>query len=263
MKSKKVLFVTVVFFVLLLLGFWFFFEESSISRTEIDNEPVSLVGNLIIDNLDLEQNSWHLSYERPGNPGLLVKLITEIENSECSDLNGECIDFFQKNNQIAGKRVEVFGVFNDSKEEINISRINFLELDYSCNFEFSDFPAERSSYADSYFVDFSTKPEAEDFKTRIEETVKNGPNFGGKFVYVEWGCGTNCGAGAIVNPISGEVIEYGIMNSHGVELYKDSNLLIVNPPEILGYIRPGDLFEDETSRYYIISENGLLFLCEQ
>ncbi len=67
------------------------------------------------------------------------------------------------------------------------------------------------------------------FKTRITEGSKKPVNFGGKYIIVRWGCGTECQTGAIIDASTG--IIYRIPTSErGLEFIKSSLLLIVNPP---------------------------------
>ncbi len=67
------------------------------------------------------------------------------------------------------------------------------------------------------------------FKTRIREGSKGEVNFGGKFIIIEWGCGTQCETGAMVDLSTGIIYEIPT-SSQGKEYREDSLLLIVNPP---------------------------------
>jgi hypothetical protein len=47
---------------------------------------------------------------------------------------------------------------------------------------------------------------ARQFRTRLREDSRLGPNFAGHYTVVFWGCGSGCAQIAIVNAISGKVI---------------------------------------------------------
>ena len=44
------------------------------------------------------------------------------------------------------------------------------------------------------------------FKTRLVDAAKKPPDFAGHFRFVDWGCGSNCAAGAVVNLKTGDVL---------------------------------------------------------
>lgn len=54
-------------------------------------------------------------------------------------------------------------------------------------------------------------------------------NFGGKFIIAEWGCGTECQTGVMIDVTNGSIIPIPT-SEWGKEYRKDSVLLIVNPP---------------------------------
>jgi hypothetical protein len=47
--------------------------------------------------------------------------------------------------------------------------------------------------------------EARQFKTRLREAARGGPNFAGHYIVTYWGCGSGCVVGAIINARSGRV----------------------------------------------------------
>lgn len=92
-------------------------------------------------------------------------------------------------------------------------------------------------------VDLKSHPSAHNFRTRLREGAKKGPNFAGKYTIVKWGCGIGCLSVSIIETSSGKVnfpaeissiffigipenpnenIEYGLIYK------KESNLLIVH-----------------------------------
>ena len=57
-------------------------------------------------------------------------------------------------------------------------------------------------------VNFESFPKAGTFYTRITESIKTGANFAGHYFIADWGCGTDCVGYAVIDVISGEIIEY-------------------------------------------------------
>ncbi|MDR6829019.1 hypothetical protein J2X48_002934 [Bosea sp. BE271] len=49
-------------------------------------------------------------------------------------------------------------------------------------------------------------PEKRAYRTRLRAAANGRPNFGGKFAVAEWGCGTSCITGAIVDLQTGDVV---------------------------------------------------------
>lgn len=72
--------------------------------------------------------------------------------------------------------------------------------------QFEDFPAEGAFQGPNAPVQLLTFSERM-FKTRLTEASKAPPNFAGHLRFVSWGCGANCGAGALVDLTSGRVIQ--------------------------------------------------------
>ncbi|MBN1532043.1 MAG: hypothetical protein JXA20_05220 [Spirochaetes bacterium] len=96
-----------------------------------------------------------------------------------------------------------------------------------------------------------------DFRTRIKEGARKRVNFGGKYIIVQWGCGTECHTGAIIDAETGKIFNIPI-SERGLEYRRDSLLLIVNPPsrdegegERPNYAYPA---------YYLWKENGFELL---
>lgn len=85
-------------------------------------------------------------------------------------------------------------------------------------------------------VNFSSRPEAKSYYTRITEGVSEGPNFAGHYRFEEWGCGTECIGYAIVDLITGNIIDfdYGGKRELYPYYYADSRLLTFNSKDDLG-----------------------------
>ena len=69
---------------------------------------------------------------------------------------------------------------------------------------FEDFPARASFQGRPAPVSLSSR-QARQFRTVLREGAKQGPNFSGHYTIVEWGCGANCLAFAVVNARTGYV----------------------------------------------------------
>jgi len=77
--------------------------------------------------------------------------------------------------------------------------------------------------------DFSIFKEAEGNKNVILESLKQGPDFAGKFAIAKWGCGSSCLMFAVTDVESGLVVAYGPQTEFGIEYSLDSTLLVTNP----------------------------------
>jgi hypothetical protein len=76
-------------------------------------------------------------------------------------------------------------------------------------------------------ANFDTNPVAKNFITRIKAACEEGINFAGHFTLVEWGCGTACQSGVLVDRKTGKIFDYPT-TSLGSDFKKDSNLIIRN-----------------------------------
>ena len=122
-------------------------------------------------------------------------------------------------------------------------------------------------------VNFATNPKAKRFYTAITTQTSGGSNFAGHFAIAGWGCGTGCGGYAIVDSITGKIVEYVPFNedSNSFSYNIDSRLLILNPKKeyevykgkTLEEILNEDTWDAHLSRTYyelIEEENGSVWL---
>jgi len=80
-----------------------------------------------------------------------------------------------------------------------------------------------------------SRPEHRMFRTMLRNGAKEGPNFAGHFTVVQWGCGTNCLSGAIVDAKTGEVYQLPALGKERADYFEsewlhfrpDSRLMIV------------------------------------
>lgn len=63
---------------------------------------------------------------------------------------------------------------------------------------------------------------------------EDGVNFAGRYVLATIGCGTECQAIYLLNPMAGDYF-VNLVAGHGIAYRADSRLVIVNPPEELAY----------------------------
>ncbi|WP_367388175.1 hypothetical protein [Lewinella sp. LCG006] len=97
---------------------------------------------------------------------------------------------------------------------------------YHPRYKFEDFPIDVYE-GELSSPDFSTNKDAKRFVTRITEESKRRPNFAGKLNFINWGCGTNCQSGVILNSATGEIYK-GIVTAWGFNSKPNSRLLIVD-----------------------------------
>lgn len=106
-------------------------------------------------------------------------------------------------------------------------------------------------------VNFAGKEDAKTYQSIIEEGVKTfGVNFAGKYSVVTWGCGANCQVSTVVDVVTGEIVEYGIMSSYGLAYSPWSSLFIVNPLENIPIKVANN--ENISSDFYILNNSGKL-----
>ncbi|MGE3756513.1 MAG: hypothetical protein AB7H97_02090 [Pseudobdellovibrionaceae bacterium] len=88
-------------------------------------------------------------------------------------------------------------------------------------------------------VDFSTRPAARKFKTRINQEFSLGPNYAGRYTVAVWGGGSPiCFDFAIIESQSGKILYYSPVDSQKQNIYQpcaeplfqlDSSLIIFDP----------------------------------
>lgn len=128
-------------------------------------------------------------------------------------------------------------------------------------------------------VNFDSLPEAKLFQSTITEQSSEGPNFAGHYTVATWGCGTECQGFAIIDAITGDIVEYEPSIDHqvsaGLSHSLDSNLLVLNPKsdnqEYLDSIKGSSVsemvandFEAHKARIYyqLLENNGEVYLHE-
>lgn len=97
--------------------------------------------------------------------------------------------------------------------------------------KFEDFPATEFSNNKNIVVDINSDPIGRTYRSAIRGDVESfGINFAGKYSIADWGCGSGCQDGVIVNVDSGHIYRLpGVPMVNGYEAKKDSRLLVQNP----------------------------------
>lgn len=85
--------------------------------------------------------------------------------------------------------------------------------------KFANFQPEGYHSGKPVLPDFKGEAEwARNFRTRIRDGVKEGPNFAGRFTIVEIGCGTSCRFGFLVDASNGNVLELPLGGEENYQL---------------------------------------------
>lgn len=82
-------------------------------------------------------------------------------------------------------------------------------------------------------IDFMSATGAAAFRDDILEAAPAQPNFAGRYRVATYSCGAQCRASAIIDAESGDILAHGILSVAGLAHHRESELLIVNPPEAL------------------------------
>lgn len=150
-----------------------------------------------------------------------------------------------------------YGVFYRSA--VRLPADNGGEL--TCAPAFEEFKAGERYVGPVASVNFKSRPEAEQFRTAITDGAKSGPNFAGHYTVVSWGCGTSCQSSAIVDAVSGDITEYGVLSMYELGFRADSNLLVINPEKNVP--RDPVLRDGLATDYYELKDGKLSPLCKK
>lgn len=97
--------------------------------------------------------------------------------------------------------------------------------------KFEDFPATEFSSNKNIVADINSDPIGRVYRSAIRGDVEYfGINFAGKYSIADWGCGSGCQDGVIVDADTGHIYRLpGIPMTNGYDARKDSRLLVQNP----------------------------------
>ncbi len=123
---------------------------------------------------------------------------------------------------------EIVTVWGDTSVKDRI--VNQVEVKFEPYLRFSDFPVNdiykgkkaplQLHRADTIFWSY---------RTRISEAYEEFVNFAGHYCFLYVGCGSPCQGSFLIDANTGEIYQ-GPHAALGYEYYKDSRMLIVNPP---------------------------------
>ncbi|MFD2512398.1 hypothetical protein ACFSRY_00850 [Pontibacter locisalis] len=78
-------------------------------------------------------------------------------------------------------------------------------------------------------LDESSHIDAGTYRSALQQGMKEGINFAGRYTVVSVGCGTNCQLHYVINRENGKVMDK-LQSSIGAKYSPDSRLFIINPP---------------------------------
>lgn len=114
---------------------------------------------------------------------------------------------------------------------------------------FADYPAAGSTDQQLQAIDFSSHPQAELFRSRLEDNVNEAANFDGHYRLTYWGCGSPCQMIALIDVLTGEVFfPPELVASYGVCFKPDSSLIILNPADQFLF----DSFQGEVPSWFAV-----------
>lgn len=118
---------------------------------------------------------------------------------------------------------------------------------------FRDYPVSNIYAGSVASIDFENRSEFERFRTRLNQGIRKGPNFSGKYRVVEWGCGTSCSQVVIVDVETGKICDWA--TACGASRFQlDSRLLILDP----GLADGGSYVPIGCETKFYLLENGRL-----
>jgi hypothetical protein len=124
--------------------------------------------------------------------------------------------------------------------------------------EFSNYPAEDRLYSKPVSVDFSSHPEAGEYKTKIIEGAAKGPNYNGHYTVVSfWTTNSQSYLTTIIDAETGKIMEYNFPSPTGVVFRLDSSLIIDSPIWHL----PGT--GDSGAKYYTLKDGHLELISQK
>lgn len=176
------------------------------------------------------------------------KRVTEVQKKQEQALKENNRDTIYQDDEfmfIADKGVKIDVIRNGEQRKIQskgdtlfsndyVSFLGDLEneleifIKFKQRYQFEDFPIDVYE-GELSKPDFNTNKDAKRFITRITEGSRRRPNFAGELNFINWGCGTNCKNGIILNSETGEIYD-GIVTAWGVKSKPNSRLLIAEYP---------------------------------
>ena len=147
--------------------------------------------------------------------------------------------------------------FNEFNLELEYTK---SEIDGSMEKEtstprFEDFSNNNKYEGEIAKPNFDTNKEAYAFRGQIKKDLEAGTNFAGHYTIAQWGCGTECSTGIVVDNKTGTIYSLPVAE-FGREFRVKSNLLVVNPPDVVEGIFEGWQTPEWVSTRYFKWENN-------
>ncbi len=128
--------------------------------------------------------------------------------------------------------------------------------------KFEDFPVSQIPKTEFSEVDVNSSPSAREFRGALRYAAEDGPNFSAHYTIAEWGCGSTCQDGMIIDIATGKVYDpFTEATSRGKDYRVNSYLFITDP------------YSDDTPfveeirripvRYYIWKDDKLLQIYQE
>ncbi len=124
---------------------------------------------------------------------------------------------------------------------------------------FDKYPAGRAYKGKTAAVDLHSDKDAPNFRTRLRAAAKKRPNYAGRMIVTNWGCGAGCQMIALIDARTGKVFFAGSAYA-GYEHRLTSRLLVVNPPETIAEMFGNKPPSWLKTRYYLWKDGRLAIL---
>lgn len=127
---------------------------------------------------------------------------------------------------------------------------------------FSDYKAEAPLRQRAALVDWSSNPQARQYRTRLSEGLSQSPDFNGHYKVVSYGCGTGCQGNWVLDLETGRIAGR-FDTAMGASYRRDSSLIVANLPQatdISAAMRGGDPSYEHITFYQV--KNGSLRLVQ-
>ena len=147
--------------------------------------------------------------------------------------------------------------YSDNSLVADEDRVSHNEVTTVCDLVVQD---QQKSDIEAYTgepvpVNFESNPDAKLFRTTITNQVEEGANFAGHYTVATWGCGTSCTGYAIVDVMTGNIVDYAPYYENqaleGFVSSVNSNILVFNPrPKNMVAKTAQEILDEDGQAYY-------------
>lgn len=117
---------------------------------------------------------------------------------------------------------------------IDMSKISYIARKFEPYISFSDFKVEIDK-GKKAALDLNSNELGQQYRTMIRKDYKDAETlFAGHYTFSAWGCGSPCQMSVLIDNRTGKIYD-APMASKGYDYKANSRMLIVNPPDSLGY----------------------------